>query len=199
MVRSTDMQLDADRLDAFADGIMMTAGAIGAIAADKYEPSKYRAGMNLQFGMIAAQADDMFLMASDGLWDTLDPVQVTLHGRLIKRLWQRCWKRHAAEPAHVVDGRRGCRDHAAALPRIPCRPMLADTCSWSAYSCTDSLTGWQQGASMALGIALKLDHAVSQCLFLRCRADRRSCYVPAFTWRLPTVPTGATSCSGTPR
>ncbi len=34
--------------------------------------------MNLQFGMVAAQADDAFLMASDGLWDTLDPVQVRL-------------------------------------------------------------------------------------------------------------------------
>ena len=54
----------------------MTAGAIGAISADRYEPDKYRAGMNLQFGMVAAQPNDAFLMASDGLWDTLDPVQV---------------------------------------------------------------------------------------------------------------------------
>ena len=52
------------------------AGAIGAVAADKYEPSKYREGMNLQFGMVAARPSDVFLMASDGLWDALDPVQV---------------------------------------------------------------------------------------------------------------------------
>ena len=57
---------------------MATIGAVGAVAADKYEPSKFRAGMNLQFGMVAARPEDVFLMASDGLWDTLDPVQVTL-------------------------------------------------------------------------------------------------------------------------
>ncbi len=60
------------------DGRCVTrhAGAIGSVAADKYEPSKYRDGMNLQFGMVAARPSDMFLLASDGLWDTLDPVQV---------------------------------------------------------------------------------------------------------------------------
>ena len=52
------------------------AGAIGRVAADKYEPLTYRSNMNLQFGMVAARPDDCFLMASDGLWDTLDPVQV---------------------------------------------------------------------------------------------------------------------------
>ncbi len=57
--------------------VTMPAGAIGAVAADKYDPLKYRENMNLQFGMVAAQPDDIFLMASDGLWDTLDPVQVT--------------------------------------------------------------------------------------------------------------------------
>ena len=55
----------------------MPAGAIGGVAADKYDALKYRENMNLQFGMVAAQPNDIFLMASDGLWDTLDPVQVT--------------------------------------------------------------------------------------------------------------------------
>ena len=58
--------------------IRSVAGAIGQIAADKREPSKFRTGMNLQFGMIAAACHDEFLMASDGLWDTLDPVQVSM-------------------------------------------------------------------------------------------------------------------------
>jgi len=53
----------------------LDAGAIGRVAADKYEPLTYRSNMNLQFGMMAARPDDCFLMASDGLWDTLDPVQ----------------------------------------------------------------------------------------------------------------------------
>ena len=54
----------------------MCTGATGGVAADKYDPLKYRENMNLQFGMVAAQPDDIFLMASDGLRDTLDPVQV---------------------------------------------------------------------------------------------------------------------------
>ena len=55
--------------------VTLGSGAIGRVAADKYEPLTYRSNLNLQFGMVAAQPDDIFLLASDGLWDTLDPVQ----------------------------------------------------------------------------------------------------------------------------
>ena len=51
------------------------AGAIGAVASEKYDKFRMRENTNLQFGMVAARAADMFLIASDGLWDTLDPVQ----------------------------------------------------------------------------------------------------------------------------
>ena len=38
------------------------------MAADKYEPTRLRSQMNLQFGMVPVNAADMLLMASDGLW-----------------------------------------------------------------------------------------------------------------------------------
>lgn len=38
------------------------------MAADKYEPTRLRSQMNLQFGMLPVNAADMLLMASDGLW-----------------------------------------------------------------------------------------------------------------------------------
>ena len=38
------------------------------MAADKYEPTRLRSQMNLQFGMLPVYSADMLLMASDGLW-----------------------------------------------------------------------------------------------------------------------------------
>ena len=120
---------------------MMTAGAIGAIAADKYEPSKYRAGLNLQFGMVAAQADDAFLMASDGLWDTLDPVQVRLFDCVsVVQAASLC---QLATPGSYTAS-EPCIRHPCKQRR--CRPLslrLSDTHPWCTCS-GGSLSGCRQ-------------------------------------------------------
>ena len=50
-------------------------GAIGHVAADDTGRQALRRDTNLQYGAVACRAADMFLSASDGLWDTLDAVQ----------------------------------------------------------------------------------------------------------------------------
>ena len=50
------------------------AGAIGKDA--MLEKGRLNPATNLQYGVTVATEDDVFLAATDGIWDTLDPVQV---------------------------------------------------------------------------------------------------------------------------
>ena len=50
-----------------------TAGAIGKDA--MLEQGRLNPATNLQYGVAVATEDDVFLAATDGVWDTLDPVQ----------------------------------------------------------------------------------------------------------------------------
>jgi hypothetical protein len=87
-------------------------GAIGAVAADKFEPCRLRSRMNLQYGMVAAEPPDIFLMASDGLWYAARASYLAArcsHRQLpmlfcrcfVSRCWQVCvlHTTHSVEPA----------------------------------------------------------------------------------------------------
>ncbi len=42
------------------------------------EQGRLNPATNLQYGVAVTVDDDVFLSATDGVWDTLDPVQVLL-------------------------------------------------------------------------------------------------------------------------
>ena len=50
------------------------------------EQGRLNPATNLQYGVAVAAEDDVFLSATDGVWDTLDPVQVRLPCPMIASL-----------------------------------------------------------------------------------------------------------------
>lgn len=77
----------------------------GAIGKDAMaEKGKLNANTNLQYGVTIAAGDDVFLSATDGVWDTIDPVQAGTPAqlKLPYPTWEQVPPAKALEIAHVV-------------------------------------------------------------------------------------------------